>query len=133
MSEAGRCTPCQGITRHNDWARRYGKSVTWYAELFTIVSCQTRWGGAGYTGLPCGEGILQNWIAIWEIISQVRCPIHTIRECGFSHAKIGVQDCKSEMSFVVSSIKIYNLWCVMWHILHSNDNLTLIYAACAII
>ncbi len=126
-------TCCQGITQHKDWARQYGRVSHLVCVAFTIVSCQTRWGGAGYTGLPCGEGILQNWMAVWEIITQVWCPIRTIRECGFSHAKIGVQDCKSEMSFVVSSIKIYNLWCVMWHILHWNDNLTLIYATCAII
>ncbi len=30
-----------------------------------------------------------------------------------------------EIKFVVSSITMYNMWCLLWHILHENDNLTL--------
>ncbi len=46
-------TCCQGITRHNDWARQYGRVPHLVCWAFTIVSCQTRWEGWLY------------WSAMW--------------------------------------------------------------------
>jgi len=41
----------------------------------------------------------------------------TTRECGFSHTKCSSSWHMCDVNFVVSSITMYNMWCLVWHIL----------------
>ncbi len=42
----------------------------------------------------------------------------TTRECGFFHTTSCSLWHMCEVNFVVSSVTMYNLWCLLWHILH---------------
>jgi hypothetical protein len=50
-------------------------------------------------------------------------------KCGFFHAIDRLWD-TCNLNFMVSSVTIYNIWCLLWHILYKNCNLTLVWHLC---
>jgi hypothetical protein len=49
----------------------------------------------------------------------------TTKESGFSHTKIHGSWHLCVVNCAISSITMYNTWCLLWHIIHKNCNLTL--------
>jgi hypothetical protein len=46
------------------------------------------------------------------------------KKCDFSHTKGRGSWQTCEINFAISSITIYNIWCLLWYLLHWNYNLT---------